>query len=472
MIKHSKKFYFLVFTLLLISFNGYNQVVTITGKANGYKGSEIILYYYEDFISFQPRQISTTLIDNQGTFKFNTEIPGTIKAFLRIENIASHIFLEPNKNYSVNMPNFDSSKSKQEGTLSWIPIQILNQDSTEINNLIINFNKSYDKFLDSNYNLLITKQASSKIQAFKKNTQTKYENSKNAFFNDFVDYSIASLDQFSLSKQKLFSKYIKNKPILYKNPEYINFINDFFEHYIINITHSKRGSRFVEIINKKDYKSAIAELKKDTLFQNDALCELVLMKGLFENYYTDIFEKKAIDGIFEKISSQSEFAEHRIIAENLLLKTSKLSIGQKAPEFRLIDSKGKNINLTDYKGKFIYLNFWASWNITCIQDLKVMETLHEKYGDKIQFISISLDNSQSVMDEFLKKHNYNWTFVHYGNYKKVKEEYNINSLPSYFLISPEGKFIQSPAETPSGYIEVSMSKITQSTEKKVKVGEK
>ncbi len=472
MIEHTRKFYFLFISLILTSIYGSSQAVIINGKADSYKGSEVILYYYEDYISFQPRQISTTLIDHQGSFKFNTEIPGTIKAFIRIENIASHIFLEPSKTYNITVPKFDSSKSKQEGSISWIPIQLLNQDTTEINNLIISFNKTYDKFLDSNYTLLITKQAGPKIQSFKKQLSIKYENISSSYFHEFMDYSIASLDQFTLSKQKLFSKYIKNKPISYKNPEYMAFISEFFTNHVLMLTHANSGSRFIDAINKKDYKTALAQLKKDTLLENEALCELILIKGLYENYYTETFEKKSIDGIFEKISSQSQFPEHRKMAENILLKTSKLSVGQKAPDFRLIDNKGKNINLNDFKGKFIYLNFWASWNITCMQDLKVMERLHEKHGDKIQFISISLDNSQLAMDDFLKKNPYNWTFVHFGNYKKIREEYNITNLPTYFLISPEGKFIQSPAETPTGFIEVAFNKITQAPEKKIKVGEK
>lgn len=473
MIKGTIKFFFLHILLLFTWVGSYAQNVTITGKANSYKGGEITLFYYEDYITFHQVQLSSTLIDTQGAFKIKANIPGTIKAFLRIENIGAHIYLEPNKSYNVTMSAYDSATSKLEGNISWVPLKIHNQDTTELNNLIIDFNKRYDKFLDSHYHLLITKQAGPKIQAYKKAVYANYEKINNTFFKEFIEYSFACLDQISFSnKYKLFLKYIKNKPILYQNPEYMAFFREYFTNHLVMFTQSKKGIHFVDIINKKDYKAALTDLKKDSLLQNDALCELVLIKGLYENYYTDLFHKKALDGLFETISSQSPFPEHRKLAENILLKTSKLSIGQAAPDFRLIDSKGKNITLDAYKGKYVYLNFWATRNITCLQEMKVMESLHQKYGDKIAFISVSIDKNQSTMDEFLKKHHYNWTFVHYGSNKKIKESYNITHIPAYFLISPEGKFIQSPAEAPTNFIEISFAKITQVTEKKIKVGDK
>ena len=109
-----------------------------------------------------------------------------------------------------------------------------------------------------------------------------------------------------------------------------------------------------------------------------------------------------------------------------------------------------------------------------------MQKLKDKYSSRkglpteqqIEFVSISADRDFSTMKKFLDKNDYDWTFLHYGNYKKVKGDYNVKSIPTYFLIDDKGLFRQSPAERPSGDIERVFHEITQLKEKKFKVGSK
>ena len=81
--------------------------------------------------------------------------------------------------------------------------------------------------------------------------------------------------------------------------------------------------------------------------------------------------------------------------------------------------------------------------MTLIPELKKM------YGSKITFISISVDKKSDAMKNFMKKNpKMDWTFLYCDNYKKAKEEFNVLTVPTYYLIDPKGNAFKSPADKP------------------------
>ena len=86
--------------------------------------------------------------------------------------------------------------------------------------------------------------------------------------------------------------------------------------------------------------------------------------------------------------------------------------------------------------------------------MKILETLHKKYKNKVEFISVCADNDYKKMTTFLQKNSdYNWTFLHIGNDKKLLEEYNVVTFPIYILIDENMKILKAPAPRPGGTTE-------------------
>src|SRR5437016_13023048 len=78
-----------------------------------------------------------------------------------------------------------------------------------------------------------------------------------------------------------------------------------------------------------------------------------------------------------------------------------INIGQQAPDFSINDQEGRLFKLSDYRGKVVFLNLWATWCQPCIKEMPTMETLNRRFKDrKFQMIAISVDNEWQDVNTF------------------------------------------------------------------------
>ena len=120
-----------------------------------------------------------------------------------------------------------------------------------------------------------------------------------------------------------------------------------------------------------------------------------------------------------------------------------LKAGSVAPEFRLKGPDGKELALSDFRGKYVVLDFWASWCGDCRRDIPNIKALYEKYSPKgVEFVGVSFDDNaerwQNAINEFgLKYHQV-------SELKKWKTTdiyaaYGIKWIPTIYIIGPDGK---------------------------------
>lgn len=112
-----------------------------------------------------------------------------------------------------------------------------------------------------------------------------------------------------------------------------------------------------------------------------------------------------------------------------------------APNFDLTDLNGKQVKLSDYKGKVVFLNFWATWCPPCKKEIPDFIELQKKYSNQgFTFIGIALDDYQSVV-KFTKDNKINYPVV-IGDEALVKRYGNIRGIPTSFLVGKDGKIAQ------------------------------
>src|SRR5690606_32353406 len=157
--------------------------------------------------------------------------------------------------------------------------------------------------------------------------------------------------------------------------------------------------------------------------------------------------------------THTPFEDIKHVAAQMQKSIRKMAVGSQAPNFHLTDFNGQTFTLNQFLGKYVYIDFWATWCIPCLNEMKKIAELHQKYGNEVEFISISIDKSGKKMEKFLQKQNYQWRFAHFNNNEKIIEDFQVVAIPLYYLIDPTGKIVQSPALRPAGGIENTFFKI-------------
>ena len=121
-----------------------------------------------------------------------------------------------------------------------------------------------------------------------------------------------------------------------------------------------------------------------------------------------------------------------------------LVIGNSAPDFTQTDTSGKPVKLSSYKGKYLLLDFWASWCRPCREENPNVVAAYQKFSKhNFTILSVSLDEKKDNWINAVKKDNLAWTQVSdlKGWDDEAAQLYAIDSIPQNYLIDPDGKII-------------------------------
>lgn len=120
------------------------------------------------------------------------------------------------------------------------------------------------------------------------------------------------------------------------------------------------------------------------------------------------------------------------------------AIGSQAIEFAQEDVEGKSVSLSSFRGKYVLVDFWASWCRPCRDENPNVVKAYNKFRNKnFTVLGVSLDNNRQPWLKAIKNDNLSWTQVSdlKGWNNEAAAKYNIQSIPQNFLIDPTGKII-------------------------------
>lgn len=132
-----------------------------------------------------------------------------------------------------------------------------------------------------------------------------------------------------------------------------------------------------------------------------------------------------------------------------------LAKGQPSPKFINYENyKGSKTSLDDFKGKYVYIDIWATWCKPCLREIPALKKIEKSYLDKnIEFVSISVDNKKDYdkWTAFVKEENLGGTQLYATNSFKSSfiKRYNVQGIPRFILIDPKGNIVDKDAPRPS-----------------------
>lgn len=122
-------------------------------------------------------------------------------------------------------------------------------------------------------------------------------------------------------------------------------------------------------------------------------------------------------------------------SDNIIVKFD----GEKAPDFSLKSVDGKTVKLSDFKGKIVIIDFWATWCPPCRRGIPDLVAIQNEFKDKVVIVGISLDREKTIKDVpgFVKDYGINYPIV-YGDEKVVTSYGGIQSIPTSFIVDKKG----------------------------------
>jgi cytochrome c biogenesis protein CcmG/thiol:disulfide interchange protein DsbE len=117
--------------------------------------------------------------------------------------------------------------------------------------------------------------------------------------------------------------------------------------------------------------------------------------------------------------------------------------GEPAPDFTLplLDTEA-SVKLSEFRGQWVYVDFWASWCGPCRQSMPLYESLfHEYASQELQILAINLDETREDATGFLAKHPVSYTVL-WDPAGNTPREWNLKVMPSSYLLDPAGKLVK------------------------------
>jgi peroxiredoxin len=119
-----------------------------------------------------------------------------------------------------------------------------------------------------------------------------------------------------------------------------------------------------------------------------------------------------------------------------------VDVGDRAPSFELADDSGSGARLEDYRGKYVLVNFWATWCAPCVQEVPSLNTLQREFEENgFVVLGISVDENKEAYDRFLENFDVSFPTVRDPE-MAVASLYGTTIYPESYLIDRDGQVVR------------------------------
>ena len=451
----------LFFGLLMLAMSAWAQKVNpvvIKGHADFAVGEEIRLIAYEDLITYTPMVVSSDMVDRNGTFELSYATPEVRLVQLEIRTSRAEFLVEPSKNYefTISMDAELFNFFRPQDYDGFLQVQNEKADEKDLNHKVNYFTSYYNYAFNRYYFPIVYDRDEAARDSVLAMIQQRFDISYKPldFYQSYLFYGISQLDRIYWQKEpgKLYHKYLDNDYILYNNPNYMEFFNSFYDDYVFSSLKINRENVLISINDSVDYRMLFNELGRDEFLVNERIRELVIIKNLGQLYLNHPeFDKQSILKLLEELQRTTHFAEHKPLVANMINFVKKFSDNQLVKNVKLKEANGKDFLLGKLKGEWTYLHFFRTDCLECVRELMVIREIQEMFKDSLRCVGVCLDFDKYQLQNFLNKYpQFDWEFVHFNQQYQWLNNLEVNSLPDYLLLSPDGKiyerYLPAPAD--------------------------
>jgi peroxiredoxin len=432
------------------------QSIVIKGSAPDYQGDKIVFYAYSDQITYIEEELGNCTVNRNGDFICVLSLNEPRKIFANLDIYYCYLYVEPDLTYEIKLP---AKEKKTKAQLlnpyfkaKEIHLGVVNYDEKELNYLIRTFDDMYDPAFNALAFKVYTQSEITGLDSSINNLSEPYINIQHQFFNNYIRFKLALLKHITYQNKSvsISKSTILDDEIFYNNPAYMDLFNQIFYLFFNYLTRLSEGEVIHQIIDADKSLIQLTEtINRTGLFSNDSFKELVILKGMYDELYSNTFSKEALLTILDSLMIATNIHENREIAGNIKCKVTKLMTGYKPPDFELYTLDSVLTELSNLKGKYVYLNFCTSLSYNCLNHFEILKNLFQKYHDRLNVVTILVYDDPEKIRKIIKEKDYPWLFLFPEKESKVLNDYNIKAFPTYYLLDPEGILVMSPALSPT-----------------------
>ena len=438
------------------------QEVTISGNDPEYAGCTLTFLTIDNYFCNNEIKLADCTVADNGDFTVVFPFHHAKMIDTRPGVYIARFFVEPGFSYEIKLPPRIDKSPEEEESPFFEPLTVYmniltvkdNQGAKidpakELNYLTATF----DEIFNPLYDRLTVDAAMRRPVARIDSTIADFRNHLPHTGNSYADnYALYRTGLLYHGTQRGGTKYISNeyfagKPLLYDNEAYMELFNIIYDKYFMFF--GRLNDDIYNVVNRQRSFSGLKRLlAQDGVFPDETLCELVVLKNIYDEFYADRFSRGALLHLLDSAIVHSKIERHREIADEIRSKITKLLPGFEPPDFSLYNQDSTLVNLQHYRGKYLYLMFCTTQNYVCLVQYELLEPLYEAHHKWLQIAIVSVDERLSEMRDFRQKSGYQWDFLHIANDPDILKDYDIRIIPTCYLIDPDGKLVISPAPAP------------------------
>ena len=202
---------------------------------------------------------------------------------------------------------------------------------------------------------------------------------------------------------------------------------------------------------------SIEKIQKNFISANiNSYVSLRSLSYLFNKYSRNDLQK-----LYIRLQPKFKNSDYGLALSNYISVGKPLKVNDSVADFEAFDKNGIKHKLSDFKGKYILLDFTKEYCAPCELAIKELKIINDKYSDKLTIISFNSEKSQDFWKKGLIRNNIPWLSLWdgEGNNGKTLMKYGVHGFPNFFLINKDGKIIDLKLGYSDGILEPAVEKL-------------
>lgn len=461
-----KKRIYTLSVVIALAFGSWAKVSTLTGVEPSYAGMQMQLKMKLDEMANLTVVLDSCVADSAGRFHFSADIPSPRQVFIPSETSNGFLYIEPGKDYTLQIPPRQERTLAQKLDPFYKPTDVLvginGLKQGDFNYKMMEFEDAFDFYTMRHlvYGAHVDSILSS-INQMKEIFNDLYED---PFQGAFMEYRFLLL--LNSSSQVYKDSIIVRLNTLGAdeyNPAFWDIFNNLFENFIPQLAYDRQQYlAFQKVIEEGNVKMYFALLTRRYGITDPSLRELVAIKLLYDLLYQDAFDRYKVVELLQGIGSGISSQQNRDLLTYILDKASTDFVGSPAPDFAMVDLNGKKRNLSDFIGKYIYLNLTNSIIGQTQKDLEVLLRFQRDFKNELEILNVGLYDRREALEKLQNRFGGKLQFLLAQDPDQLKELYSIKSIPYFLLIDKDGNLLMTKGAEPTDELRMFLQKIFQS----------